>query len=94
MAVAFLAGGYLSIHVLGALYGFRLFGRLRTARPGLLARSRLEPGRGSSYFLGPPTERLCLGRRPLVAWYLAASRCATVRQRMPRLPLPHHTDLT
>lgn len=94
VAVAlFLAGGYLCIQVLGALYGFLdFFGRLRTAWPGLLARLAAW-----SAAAGVIVALLGLGYRSafvwgaasLVAWYLAAFalRHLFVR-RMPRLPLP------
>jgi hypothetical protein len=91
--VLFLAGGYLSIQVLGALYGFLdFFGRLRTAWPGLLARlAAWSLAAGVMVTLLGPGYRSALawGAASLVAWYLAAFalRHLLVR-RMPRLPLP------
>jgi hypothetical protein len=92
-AVAFLAGGYVATHVLAALYGFLdLFGRLRTAWPGLLGRFAgwsLAAGVVAA-LLGPDHRRaFAWGLASLVAWYLAAAALRHLLVRpMPRLPLP------
>ena len=92
-AALFFAGGFLAIRLLAAMYAFLdLFGRLRSAWPGLLARlaTWILVAGAMLVFAGPGfRSAVVLGAASLLVWYLAAFalRHLLVR-RMPRLLPP------